>query len=294
MISLFSDSEWDARAVCWIIIFFEICSLALNTLILFKAVRLIRKNLSHALTFLICATDLLLSLDVLIKYSLRLAYGKQIVLGTAWFCSTFWTICYTLGCMSSIFISLLALERYLQVCRGTCIHPLGVMLGTLLAFVALLFLGIMTSVTDGYNIDSKGMFCMLGTNIWSNLLMIIAKLCFVISLLVICTCYLNIYFFCQRINRRFSSNIHTKKTLLPILIYLTNYLPVFIHVVLAIFVGEFSVPPGFFVMSFISAVTIPASNSFLVLSLHQQIRDSLAELFQKPKAIQIHECSCQA
>lgn len=290
MLPLFSSND-PVLAVCGAIIAIELGSFVLNLLILSRATHVPRRNLSHTLTFLICATDLLLSLDVLAKYGLRLGVGRLLLLENMWVCHYLWTTCYVLTCLSSVLISLLAMERYLRVCRGMGVPPQAALAAMTVALLVFLVLGVMTSLTDGFLVDSSGVFCILSASPWPSALSMAVKTTFFASLLTIVGCYCGIYRFCRRHSEDFASRIQPTKTLLPIVVYSVTFAPVFAQVLAKLLVGAAAVPKVLVILSFVSAVTIPAANSFLVVFLHHQIRESLATLFRKPKAIRLTECS---
>ncbi|KAJ9062774.1 hypothetical protein DSO57_1007130 [Entomophthora muscae] len=275
---IFSSHATDANVFFAISISIELVSVLLNLLLITQLVKQASRNLCHGLTFLVCTTDCVFSLCALVKDSLRAAAGNDTFHRSGWYCNYLETSCIILVCLSSMLVGMLALERYLFICRSTSVSPLLAFAVLSAGFIFLVTLGIGTGIIKGYAVDRIGVFCLPRNTRWSKSFEILVEGILMLSMATLILCYICIYRFLS--SRDFPIVFNSDRALLPIIIYCFTFFPFGVYVALMNVMGKENVPKVFLMVALLILATVPIANSIIVFYFQPTIRKTLQGVFK--------------
>lgn len=249
-------------------------SMVLNLLLVMASGKLVRQNISHKLIFTVSLVDFVCSMFSVTMCCIRIVLGEAIFYDT-WFCNIFGFTSIGLTCTSALLIGLLGIERYLRVCHERGVPPVLTLVLGLACWVVLMTTAAGASVTNGYLEDPTLVYCLPYGNNWSVALFVVSKTILGLSLPMLVACYLAVFVFCRRHERDFPAHTRSPRTLIFIVTYCICFIPPMVFIFYESVYGINECPRFILILVPIGLSAVPASNPFLVLVLHHQMRANL-------------------
>ncbi|KAJ9062763.1 G-protein coupled receptor 87 [Entomophthora muscae] len=262
--------------------------MVLNLLLVIASAKLFRQNLSHQVILTVSLVDFVCSMFSVTMCCLRIALGQEIFFGT-WFCNIFGFTSIGLTCTSALLIGLLGIERYLRVCHERGVPPVLTFVIFMILWVALMVTAAGTSLTNGYLEDPTLVYCLPYGNNWSVAMFVVSKAILGLSLPMLVACYLAVFFFCRRHERDFPAHTRSPRTLIFIIAYCICFIPPMIFIFYESLYGIDYCPRPILILVPIGLSAVPATNPFLVLVLHHQMRANLPGFLRSNESYHMHE-----
>lgn len=177
----------EAVAVCVINTTLNVCALGLNGVLLSRIARQARLNLSHKLTFAVYVVDLVFCVEMAATYSLRGTIGPAFY-ADGRLRNAMAALAFFLPCASSLLVSLLAVERWLRVCKDWGLLPLPSLLAAAAVLLVHLALCIATAAVDGYTVDPGQLFFVPGGHPCARAMDIATRVILIASIVVVIPC----------------------------------------------------------------------------------------------------------
>ncbi|KAJ9063325.1 G-protein coupled receptor 35 [Entomophthora muscae] len=241
-------------------------------------------SFSFRLITCVAIGDIVTSMATLGIGLFRSKLGYDGVIESLWYCRVFGFHLFYGHNLSGILISMIALDRYLVVRHRTRLSPLYSWL--VFGIVALLYaatLGI-NSYQNTFKMDLTHSFCLPAGKPVSKAAEIFSTILFNLPLLVLCFCYITIFFVCRRLH---SSNKYINhrlpfRALVCMFAYLLCYLPKLINTIWYMFRNAYPTIT-FCILAIYGLNSTMAINPILVVFLNNQVRQEIITMYISPR-----------